>query len=252
MTEPQRLLAAGSDASSFERSLLHAGRARREPLGMRERVVTAVAAGAAATSVAANAKAATAVKGAGIAGAVTKGKILLATAVVASAGATGYVASTSSEPPVASRLTPVMTAIPRAAVTAAKPTTAVSPAELPTVPHPRRHASPAKPPAAPIDDRLPTTSEASALAEEASLVEQSRAALAGGDVGGARAKLAEADARYPRGQLGEERDALRVRLAAASGDPRRAAVLARAFLERHPGSVLRPSIEPFAKKVEIE
>lgn len=263
MTEPRRLLASDSDASPLERTLLHAGRARREPYGMRGRVLAAVAAAGALAGGAKTAAAgeSAAAKGAGFA-AVTTGKIVVATALLATAGVAVYVA-TPSRAPVTRSASPVATApTVTTKVVSAQATTADGPpidAEAPSptaTPRPSRRVS-AKSVATAVEAPPETRPSApvvavSALREEATLVEQARAALASGDVARAREHLADANARFPGGRLAEEREALHVRVVAAAGDPRRAALLARAFLARHPSSPLREAIEPLAKKVEFE
>ena len=83
-------------------------------------------------------------------------------------------------------------------------------------------------------------------------MDEARSALAQNDLVTATDRLARADARFPRGRLAEEREALAVRIASAGGDAPRAARLARTFLARHPTSPLRPSMEAIAKKSEIE
>lgn len=281
MTEPRRLLSSGSDASALERSLLNAGRARREPEGMRDRVLAGIAAGAAGAalgvathgtaakiSTAPAAKVATAVV-------TTKLKALIATAaVIATAGVTAYVATRPAHqaPVPAMAAAPPTASIPPspAPPPSAAPTT-ITPSDLPTAPSARTPSAPrpishaerlreevtqvsdlghyaAEAPGAARSPAHEAAESVSALREEAKLVDAARTALAAGDPASARARLDEAKTRYPQGRLGEEREALEIRVLAASGETSRAASLARAFLVRHPSSPLRPSIEAIAKK----
>ena len=83
----------------------------------------------------------------------------------------------------------------------------------------------------------------SELREEAGMLGDVRSALAAGDGGTAAARLDEARARFPRTRLGQERDALEIRVAIANGDRARASTLARAFVTRYPDSPFRPGIE---------
>ena len=282
MSDPRRLLSGSSDATALERRLLGAGRLRREPEGMRDRVLVgvgaAVAAGAIA-STAATAKAATAgTAKATVAGsALAKAKLVIVSAalVTAAAGTTTYVAM--SDPPKAPVTAPVVVATTATApvATSASPAAPAAPAnDLPIaapattasaaprgrafVPPRRSEAPPAPAPApAPADTSVGGTANAPSLArselrEEAALVDEARSALASGDLVTASERLARADARFPRGRLAEEREALAVRVAAAAGDAPRASRLARTFLGRHPTSPLRPWMESIAKKDAIE
>jgi hypothetical protein len=283
------LLSVDSDASPFERELVDAGRARQEPQGMEARVLAAVTAaattGAAAkTTVALEPSAAEGTKGAELLGAVTKGKILVATVALAAAGTTAYVAMRTPTSVVGT--TPA-TAAPAKARGAGFPAhegvapsneTAnapplVRPEELPNVAEktstpsegplppralsaPHAHALPAAAPSATGASPAPTqpTSSASSeqLREEAALVEQARAALNAGDVNAARERLALTDRRFPSGRLQEERDALEIRVVAASGDASRAASMARAFLSRYPSSPAGASIRKIAERQRVE
>lgn len=237
MSEPRRLLSGSSDASPLERALLGAGRLRREPEGMRDRVriaVTAAAAAGALTTTATTAKAATT---AGTASAIAKAKIVLvAAALVSAASATTYVATKAhSDAP---------TMLPSAPLSLPPPPSL--PLSPPPPPSPPRVSLPSQPkPSAP-------SVALSELREEAALVDEARSALGAKDLVTANERLARADARFPRGRLAEEREALAVRIAAAGGDAPRATRLARTFLDRHPTSPLRPSMEAIAKKSEIE
>lgn len=262
MSEPRRLLSGASDASALERALLGAGRQRREPEGMRDRVRIGVTAAVTAGAISATATTATTAKAAttaGTASVLAKAKLVfVAAALVSTAGATTYVAM-KDHPEV-----PTVTAAP-----------AVPAVPAPVVITPR--ANPEPPSGAPVVTtttsavpvvtasspraRTPASARAaveapsvalSELREEAALVDEARSALAAKDLVTANERLARADSRFPRGRLAEEREALAVRIAAAGGDEARAARLARTFVERHPTSPLRPSMEAIAKKSRIE
>lgn len=251
MSEPRRLLSGDSGATALERRLLGAGRQRREPGGMRDRVLAGVGA-VVATGAIASTSAATA-KTAAASGATTKATltgaalahaklvILSAALVTAAAATTTYVAMSAAPKPAPAVATTTLPPAP----TVIAPSAAPSP--QPIEPAPKATA----PPRAPVAARSPSVSQ-SELREEAALVDEARAALAAGDLGTASDRLARADARFPRGRLAEEREALAVRIASAAGDGVRASKLARAFLARHPTSPLRPSMESIAKKNEIE
>jgi TolA-binding protein len=78
---------------------------------------------------------------------------------------------------------------------------------------------------------------------ELAILQRARAAVARGDFASAIEALRDHQRRFPRGKLGEEREALRVKALAGLGrhdDARRAA---ERFRERFPDSVLSPRIE---------
>jgi hypothetical protein len=80
------------------------------------------------------------------------------------------------------------------------------------------------------------------LAAERRLVELARAALARGRAGDALQALEQHRARFPAGQLAEEREGLAVLTRAAAGDDS-AARAAEEFRRRYPRSLLLPAIE---------
>ena len=295
MSDPERLSSGDGAASALERRLLDAGRQRREPAGMRDRVLLGVSAAVAAGGVAAGSTVASAssassastaaaaattsvppTKAAATALALAKVKVLLATAVVVSgaAGTATYAARHSQPTTVTLSAPSAALAVPPAPVPRSAPPEPIAPAatpaseettsvdDLPTAPTETRSLAPrarlgpsaaALPPTpTPLASERVETAAVSELREEAALVDEARRALAVGDTASASERLSRADARFPRGRLLEEREALAVRIAAAAGDGARAARLARAFLEKHPTSPLRPAIEPLSKKIENE
>lgn len=88
----------------------------------------------------------------------------------------------------------------------------------------------------------PKPEAASRLREDARALQEARAALAAGDPNAAEQRLA---ASSPTTMLAPERDALRVRIAAARGDHARASALASAFLRSYPKSPLAPQMTKF-------
>lgn len=83
------------------------------------------------------------------------------------------------------------------------------------------------------------TDEADLLQREATLLESARAALLARDFTAADMALAAHEKEFLRGQLAEERDAVRIRLLLARGDDRAASAYAQQFLNRYPTSALR-------------
>ena len=262
MKEPRRLL-ANEETSERARALLAAGRDRREPEDARERVwgklAPGLAGGAATVGAGANAK--------GISLAVTKWKLFAIGGVIATAASAGVFVTRSVEPVAgavhAPAATPADTKLealpaPSAAVDEPRATTEEPPAEVNPQTQPEPNAKlPVKAGASKAFTRTPEDdatrpSATSMLREEAALLQQARAALAQGDTDGARAKLETARKRFPNSQLAQERDALEVKTAVASGESARAASLARAFLERYPDSPLRAGVESITRAPEKE
>jgi hypothetical protein len=260
--DPRRLV-TDTQTSELSRSLLAAGRARREPDGARERVWSSVALGLAggAATTAATGRAATGTSAKGIVPALANVKLLVVGAVLVMAAVATAVAMNRDAPVAAARVV----AVPVAARSQPTPEPVMEvpaqPAPVP-VPPARVSGSPAAgnappasvkvSPAPPLVKASPVVDEPtqpprpvakSKLREEAALLQEARAALARGDTVTASAKLADARTRFPDSQLGEERDALFVRLARASGDHAHAAALARAFAEHYPESPLRAGVE---------
>jgi hypothetical protein len=73
---------------------------------------------------------------------------------------------------------------------------------------------------------------------ELKLLQPARAAVARGDFSSALAPLADHERRFPKGQLAEEREALRVQALSGLGRTEEASRAAQAFRERFPASVL--------------
>ncbi len=96
--------------------------------------------------------------------------------------------------------------------------------------HPRSTASAKASAEAPVGPAENTT-----LLESKRLT-AARAAWRAGDANGALHELEELDRDFPRGVLGQEREALRIQVLAAAGNKARARELARRFLVLHPDS----------------
>jgi outer membrane protein assembly factor BamD (BamD/ComL family) len=73
---------------------------------------------------------------------------------------------------------------------------------------------------------------------ELGLLEPARKSIAHGDYAGAMSAIARHQREYPRGQLAEEREALRVRALWGTGQKVSAENAATAFRKRYPRSVL--------------
>lgn len=123
---------------------------------------------------------------------------------------------------------------------------AASPAKLPRAP---ASALPASPPAtvapeplvarrAPVAPEPARVSSASTFALELALLEPARRSIARSDFSAALAAIARHQHEYPRGQLAEEREALRVRALWGMGDRDAAERAADLFRKRYPHSGL--------------
>ena len=75
------------------------------------------------------------------------------------------------------------------------------------------------------------------LRSEAAMLERARGALASGDPSAAAAMLREAERKFPRGFLLEEREALWIRALASGGQREAARARAAAFTRRFPASI---------------
>ena len=108
---------------------------------------------------------------------------------------------------------------------------------------------PAPPPASSSITRSPSqpfaaaSSRPDALAQERTLLDRARSALARGDVAAARAALAEHEHTFARGMLAEEREFLAIQCALREGNAGEARERAARFRARFPGSALQPAID---------
>lgn len=167
------------------------------------------------------------------------GKVKLALVVLgcASAGAVGYgYVKRGHEPPQAHR--PHVPAPPATYGGSAEP----------------KHSPPEVPPAVALQQRAPVAAAVQtkatpraratdALLDEQRLLARARAALADGQSTQALAYLQRHAVMYPRGKLGEEREAMAVRVLVRLGRLSQARERARAFLVKYPQSIQRPVVE---------
>ena len=88
-----------------------------------------------------------------------------------------------------------------------------------------------------------TNDEDRSFRDELALLDRALAALGRDDPAGASSTLAVHARRFPRGRLAPEREALRVRCAAAGGDAAAAEIARRRFHRRFPDSVLGAAVD---------
>jgi hypothetical protein len=135
----------------------------------------------------------------------------------------------------------------------------VGPSALPTSQPSARAAEPhieAEPrvalaPSSPVAAAAPSTSGSSIaaptrddeLGAERDLLEKARASLGSGDAPGALRQLADHAARFPKGRMGDEREALAIRALVVSGRRDEARARFDRFRERSPRSLLVPAME---------
>jgi hypothetical protein len=243
-----------------ERELIEAGVGAGAPAGAKQAVWSAVAGKLPALAAA----------GTAAAGGVTALSLLKPFAVglglgaVVSAGAAGYrsltspgsapvamvLSATPAQPnaPSPSQLVPAPgdAAVREPPVETHAAPRASSRGEALSLPIPERAAAPlAQPPSVASfpSESPPAPTGENAIVAESRRVALARAALRAGD---ARAVLAELDAldrSFPRGQLVQEREGLRIEALLALGDRARARELARRFLARYPASPHAPAVE---------
>ncbi len=223
MSDPVRW-SEGGDASELERELLQAAQSRRLPDSERRALWAGIALslpaqpgplpvpppGAAASQLGAY---------------LTKGKLFLAMLAGLGLGAVGLsVWSSSSAPPTTVATVPSSPALP-----AATPPVIEAPAivQEPVV---------AEEPSKAALEAKPRVSAASQLREESAAVLEARAALRAGDAPRSLALLSQARARFPRGALGQEREALTIEALSRAGQAAAAQRRAKAFLAAHPQS----------------
>lgn len=176
-----------------------------------------------------------AVKALGVALLVAAGAGAVAVATTQAPAPRAHARTTTTIPITAPRF--IATAAPATAVSPAPPT-AIATASAPT-------AAPTTPPvpAPPPRHHTPRGDSDDGLADEVLLIQQARDALARGDERRARAALAAHAQDFPRGHLQPEREALRVRALAESGDHDGAEAARRRFHERFPDSVLGVAVD---------
>jgi hypothetical protein len=105
-------------------------------------------------------------------------------------------------------------------------------------PEPQSHAPALEPPPASPPAKGAQSSSVQKYAIELGVLEPARRSIARGDYAGAMSAIARHHREYPRGQLAEEREALRVRALWGTGQKSSAESAATAFRKRYPRSVL--------------
>jgi hypothetical protein len=152
----------------------------------------------------------------------------VAVAGLAAAGAGFYTAEKAPLPGVA-----------QVVVAPHRPAVAPAPARpAPESAPPVSETPPAHPTSAAPAVEAPKSASASSYALELGLLEPARQSIARGDFGAALGAIAQHQREYPRGQLTEEREALRVRALWGMGKQGQAESAAGAFRKRYPRSGL--------------
>jgi hypothetical protein len=254
MSDETRLLSREGEATEFEKELLGSWNAEQPSDEARARVLAMAALGAGVAAAAGTAAKAGAAGGGSIAptaaaaGTATIVKWLVVAAVGAvTAGTTlAYHRFAHRAPAAPAEAAPVPSPPPRAEIAVPVPATSAVPSATPGGPPP---GGPAVQTGLPARSALPLRHPSSvgsgdkgaraaddALGEEVSALDRARRALAGGDAAGALRQLDDFEARFPRGALGEEAEALRIESLLAENDRAAAARVGARFLAAHPNS----------------
>jgi len=235
MNDPKRW-SEDATAGELERELLAAGQAAKLPESERRALWASIALSVPAALTASTAAAATTQAArSGFTAYLTKGAIFLAALGGLTLGAAKLLSRT--EPNVAERPLSVVTAAPHDAAAAPLVSSAVA------IPVPTSEASAA--PAA--SEARPRATPASQLLEESQAVLEARAALRGGDAARCLRLLDQARERFPRGALGQEREALAIEALSRSGQSTAARRRAQAFLQRYPQSPYSADVRRFSE-----
>lgn len=223
MTDPKRWTETG-ESSELERELLLAGQAARMPDSERRALWAGIALSVmAAAPPPATAAPAPATAGSALSAYLTKGLVFLAAVGGVTLGALQLWPGNAPIPrPVEAASTKSALPAPRALPPA------VTPVETPPEPTPAVLAR--------SGDAKARPAPSSRLREETVAVLEARAALRAGNAARSLALLEQARLRYPRGALGQEREALTIQALAQSGARPEAERRARAFLRAHPQS----------------
>ncbi|WP_437313879.1 hypothetical protein [Sorangium sp. So ce385] len=257
MSEPRRLLEESD--SPLERALLSAGASYQTSPETRAKTLAALGlAGAAALSASVAAPAAVSAAGTAVASSSvavklgwTKILVALSTVGVLAGIPAGYLAWRGYQAPElvavhrfgGALVGPVERAAARPAPVAAEPAP-VAPVEAQPeeIPAPARAGSSGG--AASRVDPKPASSSA-ALKAELSALDAARSTLASGNAQGALTLLDAYSKEHPRGRLGLEAEVLRIDALAKSGRLDAASQRAKAFLQRHPNSVLASRVRRY-------
>ncbi|WP_437605781.1 hypothetical protein WMF20_32510 [Sorangium sp. So ce834] len=256
MSEPRRMLEESD--SPLERALLNAGASYQASPETRAKTLAALGlAGAAALSASVAAPAAVSAAGTAVASSSvavklgwTKILVALSTVGVLAGIPAGYLAWRGVEAPElvavhrfgGALAGPVERAAARpapAAVPAPVPPVEAQPEEIPA---PARAGSSGGA-ASRVDPKPASTS--AALKAELSALDAARSTLASGNAQGALALLDAYSKEHPRGRLGLEAEVLRIDALAKSGRLDAASQRAKAFLQRHPNSVLASRVRRY-------
>jgi hypothetical protein len=225
MNDPKRW-SEGGEASELERELVLAGQAPKLPDSERRALWASIALGLPAAAPPAPTTApAPLVSGGGLGASATKILIFLATVAGLGAGVNHLWPlwpRESAAPKAASVVVAAHAPLTPTATPAAEPTAIVGPVTTSA-------AS-----TTPLEPKRATT--ASQLREESLAVLEARAALRAGDAGRSLGLLQQAHVRFPRGALGQEREALTIEALARTGQTASARRRAEAFLRDHPQS----------------
>lgn len=169
----------------------------------------------------------TAPAGAGLGG-------LLAKPILIGAALGGVVATT-----IVARPAPVTTA-PAAIVATVSPVARAAPIDAPSAPP---SPSPVEPDHAGATGGSASSGRDTILAAERRLLDEAQRALAEGRTAAALEALDHHDRAFPRGRLGEEREALTIRALARAGRVDEARARADRFRAAHPRSILLPAVD---------
>lgn len=236
MTDPKRWT-EGGEASELEQELLSAGQSSR----MTDAERRAIWAGIALTlpSVAAPLAAKPlASAGSALSAQLTKGVVILATV-----GGLTYGAARLMRPEATTAVAQAAPSHPVAPVQV--PPRAPEPVVTPSVVVPVSPETALAPTNAP-DTKTKAGPTETQLREESLAVLDARAALRGGQAGRALELLDQMRSRFPRGALGQEREALTIEALAKSGQSAAAGRRADAFVRNHPHSPYVADVKRFA------
>jgi hypothetical protein len=237
-----------ADATAFERQLLHAAKHDRAPTALKLRMAGGLAAlpptaAASGTGTGATATSATRASTTGASGA---GGLLFSPPVlwgslsaVLLAGALGWQQLATSSEPVAPRAATRVVAAPGVQPTTEPVAALEAPAAV--APAPATLAAPT------TSQRPPHAPPAVRLREELALLDAARGALAARNSERALDLLEQHAARFARGSLAPEADALRIDTYVQRGATSRAEKLSRRFLERYPSHPLAAHIAGVAR-----
>jgi hypothetical protein len=234
MSDPRRWSEGGED-SELARELVLAGQSRRMPESERRAVWAGIALGLPAhTPTPDLGAAAPGAAGSVLSAYLTKGAIFLATLGAVGIGALQL--WPSHEPPFKSAPSSSAPRAPVAVQPDPQPLSSVTTAEV------------TAPPAVAPSSAKPRVGAESQLREESLAVLEARSALRSGDAARCLALLEQARVRFPRGGLGQEREALTIEALAKTGQSAVARRRAEAFLRAHPKSPYVADVRRIAER----